>query len=111
MVLCYIWISSFGAELKSNQKTLAHAHDAPVTIGPMGMSCQASHYCSLQGSQLGLNDDYFLRKFYCLNTSPSTNGVHSSLTHKLFLWMVYQLLLYVIYFVLKDKYSYFHIYL
>lgn len=43
---------------KSNQKEVSNSHDVHATVAPVGICCQASHFCSLQFSQLGKIDDY-----------------------------------------------------
>lgn len=39
---------------------ICYLHNASAIITPVGVSCQAGHYCSAQGSQLGKTiDDFF----------------------------------------------------
>jgi hypothetical protein len=49
-----------GMDLKSDQKVVGYTPDVCTTIALVSMSCQAGHYCTLNGSQLGKVDGYFV---------------------------------------------------
>lgn len=52
--MCQIATLSYGVGLKSNQKVFSYSHDCTNEH-----AFPASHYCSSQGLQLDMLDDYF----------------------------------------------------
>lgn len=56
----------FGLGLKSNEKIVAYPYDILATIAEMGMSCQASYYCTAQSSQQDNVDNFFTHWVVCI---------------------------------------------
>lgn len=51
--------SACEVKLKSSLKVVVYFHDVHATTESVGMYGQVSHYCSHQGSQLGMINSYF----------------------------------------------------
>lgn len=56
-------------DFKSNEKIVAYTYDIPATIVELGMSCEASHYCTAESSQLDNVNNFFTH--WVLYTVPS----------------------------------------
>lgn len=67
-----VWVSSYGAHLRSIQKTLV-TPVTPMTLLHQGLSGQTSHYCGLQGSQLGETDG-FSPLIKCIASTSTTKA-------------------------------------
>ena len=64
--LYQVWVPFDGVDLKSNQKVVGYSMMFCATVVPLGISCQASHYCSSQSSQLGKTSDLFYPLVACI---------------------------------------------
>lgn len=58
-----------GVDLKSNEKVVDSSHNINATVAQVAMSCQVSHYNSLQGSHLIKIHDHFSPPILCTEFS------------------------------------------
>lgn len=72
--------------LESNQKLICYSYNIHATLVPVVMSCQASHYCSMQSSHLGKADTDFSPSV--MSTAPSAT-MKASQDGQNFQWVLY----------------------